>query len=142
MDQRNGPYVISIWTDPDVGTGKFFVIIAPAVGATLPEELSVQVCVTPSNGRLPEACYSATRADLRDRVQYNAEVQFDQQEMWRVRVRIEAGGKGEEVLSEVEATPPGYGRWNLLIYGFPFILFSMLWLYAALLRRYHRPVDH
>lgn len=142
MDRPTGPYVVSIWTDPDVGTGTFFVILAPAPGTTLPEEFGIHVCVQPADGRLPEVCYRATRENLRDRVQYYAEVQFDREEVWRVRVRIEAGGSAEEVLSEVEATPPGYGRWDLLIYGFPFILFGGLWLYAALRRRSQRSAEN
>ncbi|HXD86887.1 MAG TPA: hypothetical protein VN641_10345, partial [Urbifossiella sp.] len=138
MDQRAGPYLVSVWTDPDIGTGTFFVIISAAPGTELPGELQVQVCVAPASGRLPEVCYSAARQNLRDKVQYFAEVPFDQQEMWKVRIRIEAGGKAEELFAEVEATPPGYGRWDLLIYSFPFVLFGGLWLYAALRRRFTR----
>ena len=89
----------------------------------------------PVDGRLPEACYQATRDATTDRVQYTGLVEFDRQEMWRVRVRIASGGKTEEILSEVEATPPGYGRWDLLIYGFPFVFFAALWLYGALRHR-------
>ena len=141
MDQRAGPYIVSVWTDPDVGTGTFFVILAPTAGQALPDGLNVRVCIKPDGDRLPEACYTATRQNLRDTVQYCAEVQFDRQEMWQVRVRLDAGGVVEEILSEVEATPPGYGRWDLLIYAFPFVLFGGLWLYAALLRRYRSPPD-
>ncbi|HEY3787451.1 MAG TPA: hypothetical protein VGL71_01295, partial [Urbifossiella sp.] len=119
MDQRAGPYIVSIWTDPDVGTGTFFVILAPAPGTTLPDELNVRVCVAPTSGRLAEACYDASRQNLRDQMQYFAEVEFDRQELWRVRVNVEGAGGSEEVLAEVEATPPGYGRWDLLIYSFP-----------------------
>jgi hypothetical protein len=135
MDQKQGPYVISVWTDPDVGVGKFFVVLAPATGTTLPDGITVEVCVQPSDDRLAEACYSATRQDLRDRVQYYAEVEFDRQQMWKVRVRVNIQSGPVEVNSQVEATPPGYGRWDLLIYSFPFILFGGLWLYAALKRR-------
>ena len=138
MDQRVGPYVVSVWTDPDIGTGTFFVILAAAPGAELSEPSQVQVCVAPASGRLPEACYPAAKQNLRDKVQYFAEVPFDQQEIWKVRIRIESGGKAEELLAEVEATPPGYGRWDLLIYSIPFVLFGGLWLFAALRRRFPR----
>jgi hypothetical protein len=131
MDQRAGPYVVSVWTDPDVGVGKFFVILEGISGTALPEQNAVEVCVQPESGRLPEACYSATRQNLRNRVQYYAEVDFDQQEMWRVRVRVNGSNGGGEVTAPVEATPPGFGPWDLLIYGFPFLLFGLLWLYAA-----------
>ena len=94
-----------------------------------------QLCVRPTSGRLAEACYSGTRQNLRDRVQYYVEVEFDQQEMWQVRVRVKGEGGSGEVTAEVEATPPGFGAWDLLIYGFPFVLFGMLWLSVALRRR-------
>jgi hypothetical protein len=32
----------------------------------------------------------------------------------------------------VEATPPGYGRWDLLLYLFPFLGVGFLWLKAFL----------
>jgi hypothetical protein len=139
VDRQSGPYQISVWTDPDVGIGTFFVILAPAPGMTLPEENQVDVCVQPVSGRLPEHCYSGSRQAMRDRVQYYTEVEFDQQEAWHVRVRVHGGGATGEVTAEVEATPPGFGAWDLLIYGFPFILFGSLWLCAALRRRRRSP---
>ena len=135
VDRRAGPYVLSVWTDPDVGVGTFYVIVEPAPGTTLPEENEVRVCVRPTSGRLPEVCYPATRQELRDRVQYYTEVEFDRQEMWRVRVRVSGAAGTGEVTAEVEATPPGFGAWNLLWYGLPFLLFGTLWLLAALRRR-------
>ncbi len=134
MDQAAGPYLVSIWTDPDIGTGQFWVILAPAPGTALPDDITIHLCVQPLSGRLAEACYQAHRDGVQDRVQYYCETEFDQGDMWRVRVRIESAGKAVEVLSEVESTPPGYGRWDLLIYSFPFILFGGL-LVIGLLRR-------
>ena len=132
VDRKAGPYVISIWTDPDVGVGTFFVILEHAPGTTLPAENKVEVCVQPTNGRLPEACYPGTLQDLRGRVQYEVKVEFDRQEMWRVRVHVSGANGAGEVFAEVEATPAGFGAWDLLIYGFPFVLFGLLWLAAAL----------
>src|SRR5262249_52788561 len=65
MNQPQGAYVISVWTDPDVGVGKFFVILEPASGTTLPDENEVEVCVQPTSGRLAEACYQAVRQSVR-----------------------------------------------------------------------------
>jgi hypothetical protein len=137
-NQRAGPYLISVWAHPDLGTGAFYVILDPAPGTTMPEDSQVEVGVQPLTGRLPEATYPATRQDdVRDKVQYYAEAEFDQQEMWRVRVRVRGAAGAGEVISEVEPTPTTYGRWDLLIYSAPFVLFGALWLYAAL-RRWRR----
>lgn len=138
MDKEAGPYVISVWTDPDIGIGTFYVILAAKEGTTLPEENKVEICVQPTSGRLPEKCYSGTRQNLRNRIQYYGEVEFDKQEMWKVRVRVNGASGTGEVKAEVEATPPGFGVWDFLLYGLPFVLFGMLWLYAALRRRRRR----
>jgi hypothetical protein len=137
-NQRAGPYVISVWAHPDLGTGAFYVILEPAPGTTLPEENQVEVSVQPLTGRLPEAAYAGTQQDVRDKVQYYAEAEFDRQELWRVRVRVSGAAGIGEVISQVEPTPTSYGRWDLLIYSPPFVLFGGLWLYAALRRRRRR----
>jgi hypothetical protein len=94
MDEKAGPYKVSVWTDPDVGTGTFFVIVEPDE-EVVPDDLDVQVCVRPQTGRLEEACHRAQRQRMRNRVQYWAEVPLDQQEMWDVRVTVRDGaGQG------------------------------------------------
>ena len=133
-NQAAGPYIVSVWAHPDIGVGVFYVILDAGPGATLPEKNDVQVCVQPLDGRLPERCYPAEREATRDRVQYDAQVEFDQRDHWRLRVTA-SGANGEgEVRAEVESTPPGLGVWDLLLYGFPFILFGGLWLLVALRR--------
>src|SRR5215813_14290304 len=86
VDQKAGGYVVSVWTDPDVGTALFFVILnAPEP----PADLRVQIGVQPVSGRLPEAFYPAERENVQGRIQYRSQVYFDAQELWRVRVRLE-----------------------------------------------------
>ena len=95
----------------------------------------MKVSVQPLTGRLPEATYSAARQEQADKVQYYAEADFDQQELWRVRVQVSSSAGNAEVQSQVEPTPTTYGRWDLLIYALPFGLFGMLFLYAFIRRR-------
>ena len=42
-----------------------------------------------------------------------------------------------ETFATVEATPPGYGRWDLLLYLLPFLAIGVLWA-VAMLRRIKR----
>ena len=131
QDQVAGPYKISVWTHPDIGLSAFYVILDPAPGATTPDKNDVEVYVQPVDGRLPEVGYPAAREANRGKVQYDAQVEFDQRDMWRVRVTVAgANGKGE-VEAQVESTPT-FAFWDLLFYGFPFILFGGLWLVVAL----------
>jgi hypothetical protein len=130
VDQQVGPCVISVWTDPDIGQGSFFVITQSP-----PNDLTVDVAVRPTSGRLPEATYTAVREDLKGQVQYKTFVKFDAQEKWRVRVTLYSSqGKGE-TLAFVEPTPQGLGRWDLLLYLLPFLAIAFLWVRAFLSKR-------
>jgi hypothetical protein len=132
VDKTVGPCVLSVWSDPDVGTGTFFFILEPVPGGRLPDDVRVEVGVRPVSGRLPEAVYAAEREDQSGRVQYKALVPFDAQEFWRVRVSLRSPQGGGETTTDVEVTPPGYGRWDLLIYLLPFAAVGALWLRALL----------
>jgi hypothetical protein len=127
IDQKVNRYVVSVWTDPDVGTALFFVIVNTP---ELPPDLRVQIGVQPVSGRLPEAVYTAQRENLQNQVQYRADVHFDAEELWRVRVRLESAQGSAETIATVEATPPGYGRWDLLLYLAPFLVVGLLWAIA------------
>ena len=134
VDQKADPYVLSIWTDPDVGTALFFVILN---SPEPPADLRVQIGVQQVSGRLPEAFYPMERENVQGRIQYRAQVYFDAQELWRVRVRLESAQGNAETVATVEATPPGYGRWDLLVYLIPFLAIGALWA-VAMLRRIKR----
>ncbi|HEX5873290.1 MAG TPA: hypothetical protein VFY60_01495 [Pyrinomonadaceae bacterium] len=139
VDKKVDPYIISVWTDPDVGTGLFFVILS---GIDAPSDLRVQVGVQPVTGRLPEAFYNAEREQVQGQVQYRAEVQFDAEELWQVRVRLESARGNAETVANVEVTPPGYGRWDLLVYLMPFLAIGLLWAIAMIRRTRRRTVVH
>lgn len=130
VDKALGPCVLSVWSDPDVGTGTFLFILEPAPGGQLPDDLRIDIGVRPASGRLPEAVYAAEREDQGGRVQFKALVPFDAEELWRVRVQLQSAQGGGEATTDVDVTPPGYGRWDLLIYLLPFAAVGALWLRA------------
>lgn len=137
VDQRVGPYVASVWTDPDIGTGTFFVVLEPPKGEkTLPLRTRVRIGVQPVSKRLPEIVYDAKPQAVHYGQRHFAEVKFDRGEMWRIRVLIEGPQGGGQLTSEVEATPNGtLGPVGSLVYLFPFLAVGFLWLKAALRRR-------
>jgi hypothetical protein len=130
VDLKVDRYVISLWTDPDVGDALFFVIVGPPV--ELPPDLQVQIGVQPASGRLPEAFYAGTRESVSGQVQFRSLVHFDAEELWRVRVRLQSSAGTTETMTTVEATPPGYGRWDLLVYLLPFLAVGVLWAIAMI----------
>lgn len=126
-----GPLKVDVWSNPDVGTGSFFVVIDPQPGASVPADMKVQIAVQPVSGRLPEKSYDAWHEELRNRVEFKADVPFDQEERWRVRVVLASSQVHGEAKTEVEVTPTILGRWSLLLFLLPFIGIGVLWFKAA-----------
>jgi hypothetical protein len=139
MDVRAGPYLVSVWTDPDIGEALFFVVLETPDGGLPPEPAAVSMWAEPIDGRLPRASYSGRRQTLRNRMQYELHPLFDERRQWRVGFQIRnADGRMEEVQAQVESTPPGWGPWDLLIYAFPFGLLGTLWIVAMVRQRHRR----
>lgn len=126
-NKKIGPCIVALWTHPDVGTGAFYVFVEPAPGSVLPDDLKIKIGVQPVTGRLPETFYEAERVKSHGQVQYNALADFDRQELWRVRLLIQSSQGGGEATAQVEVTPPGFGRWDLLLYLLPFLIVAFLW---------------
>lgn len=136
VDQKAGPYVASVWTDPDVGTGIFFVILEPPKGRSLPANTRVRIGLQPVSKRLSEAVYEAEPQKVRHGARYYAEAPLDRAEMWHVRVLLDGSEGGGEMTAQVEATPDGtLGPWASLVYLLPFLGIGWLWLKAAMRRR-------
>jgi hypothetical protein len=126
-NKKVGPCIVALWTHPDVGTGAFYVFVEPAPGGQIPDDLRIKIGVQPVSGRLPETFYDAERVKSHGQLQYNAQAEFDRQELWQVRLVIQSSQGGGEAIAPVEVTPPGFGRWDLLLYLLPFLLVAFLW---------------
>lgn len=127
--------VISLWTHPDIGTGTFFVIVDAVPGGKIPDDLKVEIGIQPESGRLAEVIYPTVREDSHGQVEFNNSVQFDRDDFFRVRLIVQSSQGSGEALSRVEATPPGYGRWDLLLYLLPFLAVGFLWFRGMSQRR-------
>jgi hypothetical protein len=130
QDRKIGTLTVSVWANPDVGTGSFFVVIDPQKGSSVPGDLKVQVSVQPVSGRLPEKAYDAWHEKLRNRVEFKAIVPFDKEEMWRIRIRLASAEVTGETQTDVPVTPALLGRWDLLLFLLPFLGIAALWLKA------------
>jgi hypothetical protein len=126
-NRKLGPCTVALWTHPDVGTGAFYVFVEPAPGGAIPDDLKIRIGVQPLTGRLPEVLYDAQRVKSHGPVEYNAQAAFDRQELWRVHLVLQSSEGGGEATTQVEVTPPGFGRWDLLLYLLPFLLVAFLW---------------
>jgi hypothetical protein len=139
--RRMAGCVIALWTHPDIGTGTFFVLVDPVPGGKIPDDLKVEIGIQPESGRLAEVLYPAVREDSRGQVEYNVSAQFDRDEFYRVRLVLRSSQGTEEALSRVEATPPGYGRWDLFLYLLPFLAVAFLWYRGMSRRRRYKKTE-
>ena len=132
-DRRAGPYTASVWTDPDIGTGTFYVVLAKE---RPPAGTRVWIGVRPLSTRRAEAVFEATPQPVRTGARYFAAVPLDRGGMWRVQVRLDGPAGAGMLAAEVEATPDGtIGPIGLAVYLVPFLAVGLLWLKAALRRR-------
>jgi hypothetical protein len=137
-DEHVGPWTISVWAQQHMDAGKFFVKVRPSSGATLPDDLKVEIGVQPASQNSPETFYPASREsqshELQDG-QYTAEAPFDSEKSWQVRVRLKSSRGVNETTAYIGASPPGPGQWQLLLYSLPFLSVGGLWTRAYRLRR-------
>jgi tetratricopeptide (TPR) repeat protein len=138
VDQRVGPCIVSLWTHPDVGVGTFFVMVDAAPGIGIPSDLKIDLGIQPVSGRLAEVIYPTRRENLRGQLEYKTEVNFDRQEFWRARVILHSSQGDGESTANVEATPVGFGRWDLLLYVLPFAGVGFLWFKMVTAKRNYR----
>lgn len=131
VDKKVGDYTLSVWADPDVGTGTFFVNFDPPAWKS-DSDPRVWIEVWPTSGRLAPVRVEATHQPDESFVM---RAQFDQQEMWQVHLHVEGSTGRGDTQFEVEATPPGYGRWDLLVYAGPFLIVGGFWILVVRRRR-------
>ena len=144
-DQTVGPYVVSIWSDPDTtddgsAGGQFWVRIHPASkGQALPETTRATVTITPveSEGPVHSASASPVRGDITNQF---AALVMDHEGPFAVRVNIDGPLGAATVTASVDATynlrPP---RWLFVVYLLPFVLVGLLWGRLLIRRRSSRP---
>lgn len=140
QNRKIGPLTVEVWSNPDVGTGSFFVVIDPPKGGAVPADMGVRVSVQPVSGRLPVKTYEAWREKLRDRVEFKSIVPFDKEETWKVEVTLSSAAISGETDTDVEVTPALLGRWDLLLFLLPFLGVGFLWFKAVTTKRRYRQV--
>jgi hypothetical protein len=137
QNRKVGPFNVEVWSNPDVGTGSFYIVIDPPKGSglTVPADMKVQVSVQPVSKRLPVATYNTWREKLLDHVEFKAVVPFDKEETWHVHIAFASSTASGEADTDVQVTPTLLGRWDLLLFLLPFTGIGVLWFKAATVRR-------
>lgn len=140
QNRKVGPFNVEVWSNPDVGTGSFYIIVDPPKGSgiAVPADMKVQVAVQPVSKRLPVAVYSAWREKLLDHVEFKTLVPFDKEETWHVQIMFSSSTANGEADTDVPVTPTLLGRWDLLLFLLPFVGIGVLWFKAASVKRSQR----
>jgi len=134
--QRIGPYVASVWTDPEVGSGPMYVVLEAADGLTFTPPSTVRVGLAPVSGRLPEVVHDAHPMPVRRGARFMTTVAFDRAERWNLRLLIEGSAGGGQRTSQVDAVPNVVaGPFVLVLSLLPFLAVTGVWWRAAVVRR-------
>ena len=133
VDEPVAGHVLSVWADPDVGEGTFYLYL-PAEEESPDPALSVRLHARPLDGAFAERSSAATPAEGRVPYQRIATLEFPDRGRWNVRFVLETPEGLGEVATDVDVTPPG-GRFGFVWLLSPFLLFGFVWLKAFFDRR-------
>ncbi|HVE87668.1 MAG TPA: hypothetical protein VND93_32645 [Myxococcales bacterium] len=129
VDRQTRHGRMSVWADPDLGTGTFWIYLEPAANAPLVNGVTVTV---QRPGRQAQSCAGRLVHQAKDEQRFQCEVQFDELGTWRAHIQL----PGEEVEQDVEVTPPGQGPvLDFILYLFPFVAVGALFILAMVRRR-------
>lgn len=122
LDEPVGTQKLSVWSDPDVGNGSFYLVVDTG------DPPRAQLWVTPVDGHAPEAGPYATAPQAwASKPAQAAFVPFDREGDYIVR--LEAGGV--TVKFPVQVTPPG-PSWLAWALGLgPCLLLAIFWWWGA-----------
>jgi hypothetical protein len=143
MDQPMGTYLVSALADPDVGTGRFYVLVTLASGEEAPAGTQVMVWVKPQDGHLAEISVRAEREATRYGDRFVAKAPFDSKGAWDVRLMLEGPAGAAQTEFPVNVTPSGLGWLGTVACLIPFAALGALWLRATLRHKeaYEPPVS-
>jgi hypothetical protein len=122
-----GPYTVTVWADPDVGTGTL--LIETAI-RDLPPPPGTEVIVTAWPADDPQATTETTaeRQDEGSLAAYTARVAFDREGEWNVRVQFAGPAPPGQVEFPLQVTP-AYPEWFAYAGCFiPLIAICAMWI--------------
>lgn len=141
-NQRVGPYVASLWIEPEVGDGAIYVILDAAGSVPFTPPSAVRVAVAPASARIGEVVQEAHLESARSAAgaRYMAQLMFDRPERWNVRVIVEGPAGGGQLVSQVESTTnAAMGLFGVSLASTPFVLVAFVYWRAWLARRRTTP---
>lgn len=131
VDRDLAGHVVSIWADPDVGIGTFYVYVSDVEAG----DPVLRISVWPTDEHKSEAAFTAVPAEEDEPFQLVGEVDFDRRGEWEARFHFEGRDGSDEVTLPIDVTPPGAGTIDLIWFLGPFLALAFLWVKVFLKRR-------
>lgn len=140
VDEELSGWTVSIWADPDVGTGTFYYYLEAPAGRSV-AGAHLRVSAEPADGLSPAVSGLSEAAQPGEPFQQIGTLLFHHRGPWHTRfVLVESEPEGA-VLGELEldldVTPPGLGAVDILWFAFPFLVFGGIWVRVLLAQRAH-----
>jgi hypothetical protein len=136
-DQAVGPYLISVWTDPDTtddGTagGQFWVTFGRDRHGAQPRDVNVTIAATPARG----GPWRSVDAVVTDTGSHFGALVLDHEGRFRIDVQVRGPRGDAEITADVDATydlrPAPI---VVALYAVPFVLAGALWIRILMRRR-------
>lgn len=136
-DRRAGPYIMSVWTDPDTTDdetpgGQFWVTFTGESAREPSRDVHVTITATPLRGGPQQSVEAVTN----DTGSHFAALVLDHEGRFRIDVRARGAQGDGDVSAEVDATydlrPAPF---VVVLYALPFVLVGVLWVRLLLRRR-------
>jgi hypothetical protein len=115
---------LSVWADPDVGVGTFYLYLEAGWSERAP---LVRLSVRPVDGHRDESVHATEPALPGAPFQLLGRVPFDATGAWYLRLELEGRAGRTSVERTIEVTPPGPGAIGLVWFLVPFLALGGLW---------------
>lgn len=137
-DRPVGPYLASVWIEPEIGDGTVYVMLDAADGLPFTPPSAVRVAFAPASGRFGEVVHQAHLEPLPGERggRYMTKLMFDRPEQWNIRVLVDGSAGGGQLAMQVESTAnASLGPLGVILGCIPFILVGFVYWRSSLARR-------
>ncbi len=135
-DQPVPGYKLTVLANPDTTQAVAYVVLERNNVPGAPAVSGVEVWIEPSDRHVARSSYPAVRENSRGTLRFLAQPNFDTVGRWYLGANVHfADGRSYRFITNVDATPPGIGRWGLLLFAAPLVAFAALFMTVMIRRR-------
>lgn len=135
-DQPLPGYKLTVLANPDTTQAVAYVVLERSNAPVAPDVSSIEVWIEPADRHVARSSYPAVKETSRGTLRFFAQPNFDTVGRWYLGANVHfADGRSYRFITNVDATPPGVGRWGLLLFAAPLVAFATLFITVVIRRR-------